>query len=190
MNESLLLTITPSTDKEKYLTLKKRFFYISYHKTQHCILVTMRLILCCIPLTANFKCTLQICECPGQWRTLVEYGWVTQYGKKTTTSKPCAYSMEWTMGFNTVEYNYLPLPWIPASGAKFPIYSMLSLHSWGFLNLRSLISSFVNRQNILLDSLKHIWRVLLQLRCGNTCQIWTWYSIAKLRFGDTVDFGE
>ena len=38
----------------------------------------------------------------------------------------------------------------------------------------------------LLDSLLriHIWQVSPQLSCGDTCQIWMWYSIANMYFAN------
>ena len=44
----------------------------------------------------------------------------------------------------------------------------------------------------LLDYLHHIhiWQVSPQLSCGNTCQIWTWYTIASMYFGDAEKLGK
>ena len=66
---------------------------------------------------------------------------------------------------------------------------------WGLLKLRSLISpqaEFSILQKYLLDYLHHIhiWQVSPQLSCGNTCQIWTWYTIANMNFGDAENLGK
>ena len=60
---------------------------------------------------------------------------------------------------------------------------------WGLLKLRSLISPQANFSILpkyLLDYLHHmhIWQVSPQLSCGNTWQIWTWYTISNMYFGD------
>ena len=36
----------------------------------------------------------------------------------------------------------------------------------------------------------HVWQVSLQLSCGNTCQIWTWYTIANMYYGDVKKLGK
>ena len=66
---------------------------------------------------------------------------------------------------------------------------------WGLLKLRSLISPQANFSILpkyLLDYLHHIhiWQVSPQLSCGNTCQIWTWYTIANMYFGDAEKLGK
>ena len=66
---------------------------------------------------------------------------------------------------------------------------------WGLLKLRSSISplaKFSILQKCLLHSLNHIhiWQVSPQLSCGNTCQIWTSYSIANMYFGDVQILGK
>ena len=63
-----------------------------------------------------------------------------------------------------------------------------------FVKLRSLISPQANFSILpkyLLDYLHHIhiWQVSPQLSCGNTCQIWTWYTIANMYFGDAEKLG-
>ena len=67
--------------------------------------------------------------------------------------------------------------------------------AWGLLNLRSLISpwaKFSIPPKYLLDSLHriHIRQVSPQLSCGDTCQIWMWYSIANLFLGDADKIGK
>ena len=58
------------------------------------------------------------------------------------------------------------------------------LQGWGLLKLRSLIAPLA-KFSILLKYLSdylhqiHIWQVSPQLSCGDTCQIWTWYSIGN-----------
>ena len=65
----------------------------------------------------------------------------------------------------------------------------------GVTKLRSLISplaKFSILSKYLLDYLHHIhiWQVSPQLSCGNTCQIWTWYTIANMYFGDAEKLGK
>ena len=65
----------------------------------------------------------------------------------------------------------------------------------GLLKLRSLISQlaeFSILQTQLLDYFNHIhiWHVPPQLSCGDTCQIWTWYSIANVSFGNSDKLGK
>ena len=47
-------------------------------------------------------------------------------------------------------------------------------------------------QNYLLCSLNHfhIWQVSPQLGCGDTCQIWTWYSISNPCFDNREKIGK
>ena len=64
---------------------------------------------------------------------------------------------------------------------------------WGLLKLRSSISPYAKfsiSQKYLLHSLNlfHIWQVSPQLSCGDTCQIWTWYSIAHMYFDDVENW--
>ena len=65
---------------------------------------------------------------------------------------------------------------------------------WGLLKLHLLISLWVFfsiLQKFLLDSFNHIniWQLSLQLSCGNTCQIWKWYSIGKQYFDNDEKSG-
>ena len=63
----------------------------------------------------------------------------------------------------------------------------LTGQGWGLLKLRSLISPWAKysiSQKCPLGSLNHIhiWQVSPQLGCGDTWQIWTWYSIHNVCF--------
>ena len=69
------------------------------------------------------------------------------------------------------------------------------LLGWGLLELLSSISpqaKFSISQKYLLHSLNliHIWRVSPQLSSGDTCKIWTWYSSARMFFGDVEKLGK
>ena len=66
---------------------------------------------------------------------------------------------------------------------------------WGLLKLRSSVflqAKFSVWQKYLLHSLNliHIWLVSPQLTGGDTYQIWTWYSMANMYFGDVEKLGE
>ena len=66
---------------------------------------------------------------------------------------------------------------------------------WGLLKLRSLISpwaKFSILQKYLLYSLNHIhiWQMSPQLSCGDTCQIWTRYSIVNVCFDNNGKYGK
>ena len=58
-----------------------------------------------------------------------------------------------------------------------------------FLNFS--VSKIFDPVKYMLDYLHHIhiWLVSPQLSCGNTCQIWTWYTIANMYFGDPENNG-
>ena len=101
-------------------------------------------------------------------------------------------------------WNYLCIPKLNLCNRLFYIgvvYFHLVLHwqeggqGWGLLKLRSSISpkaKFLISQKYLLHSLNHIhiWQVSPQLRCGNTCQIWTCYSITNMYYGDVEKLGK
>ena len=70
-----------------------------------------------------------------------------------------------------------------------------SVLGWGLLKLCSSISPSAKVsiwQKYLLHSLNliHVWQVSLQLSCGDTCQIWMWYSIANMYFCDVEKLGK
>ena len=68
--------------------------------------------------------------------------------------------------------------------------------SWGGVTLAPFVNISVSKilisQKCLLHSLNliHIWKVSPQLSCGDTCQIWTWYSIANMYFDDVEKLGK
>ena len=60
---------------------------------------------------------------------------------------------------------------------------MATGHGWGVLKLFSLISPLSRLTKFYVCSNHiYIWQVTPQLRCGNTCQIWMWYSAGKQCF--------
>ena len=54
------------------------------------------------------------------------------------------------------------------------------------------VTKFSILQQYLLDYLNHIyiWHVSPQLSCGDTYQLWMWYSIANEWFGNAEKFGK
>ena len=54
------------------------------------------------------------------------------------------------------------------------------------------VSKILDPAKYLLDSLHHIhiWQVSPQLSCGDTYQIWTWYLIPNMYFGDVEKLGK
>ena len=61
---------------------------------------------------------------------------------------------------------------------------LLEKQGWGSLKLCSLISLLgiifiLKNYNLICLDYIYIWQATLQLSCGGTCQIWTWYSLSK-----------
>ena len=84
---------------------------------------------------------------------------------------------------------------LESSVGVFASLNVMLLQQWGLLKLRPLIALLAIFQPLWKYKLYplnhiHICQVSLQLSCGDTCQIWTWYSIEKQCFNSSQKLGK